>query len=155
MSSSMPRCPERCKGCYVARVRRTETFRRQHDEILDVAKTIAAGLNGQTPNGAQLRDALALLASLVSKHAAQEDEKLYPLLFKHANDSVRETAQRLHREFGILYASAEASITVWSRDGAIEAEPQRCVQELTELLAALKKRIDVENDELYALIDAI
>lgn len=46
-------------------------------------------------------------------------------------------------------------VAVWTREGSIEAEPERFIAEATHVLVALRSRIAKENDELYAMIDAL
>jgi hypothetical protein len=77
------------------------------------------------------------------------------MLFQHANEAVRLKARALHDEFGVIYAVVEVFVAVWTREGAIEAEPERFVVETRPLLETLRQRIAKENDELYAMIDAL
>ncbi len=103
----------------------------------------------------QIHEQLLALRRVLIFHTEQEDERLYPALFNHPNDGVRQTARSLHAEFGIIYAAVEVFIGVWTRPGALEAEPDRFVAETTGILVALRARITQENEQLYAVIDAV
>jgi len=137
-------------------MRRTEVFRLQHAELAGHADRLEAMLTVSALKGAEstVREALGVFAGILAIHAAQEDDKLYPMLFNHANPQVRSEARQLHADFGIIYAAVEVFLAVWSREGALEEEPKRFIDEATGLIGTLRQRIARENDELYARIDA-
>src|SRR5438874_10911795 len=138
-------------------MRRTETFRLQHAELLGLADRVERALSPpRVRAGADtLRGVLALLARVLTRHAALEDDELYPLLLKHVDERIRGKARALRHEFGVIYASVEVAVTVWSRPGAIEAEPERFVGEMRTIFDVLRERIALEDDDLYVLIDAL
>lgn len=138
-------------------MRRTEVFRLQHAELAGHADRLEALLTVSAMKGSEdaVREALRVFGGILGIHAAQEDDKLYPMLFNHSNPQVRSEARQLHADFGVIYAAVEVFIAVWSRAGALEEEPQRFIGEATGVIAALRQRIARENDELYARIDAL
>lgn len=136
-------------------MRRTETFRLQHAELAGLADRVEQMLTLRALVPDDMRASLALFARVLTEHAAQEDERLYPMLFQHPSERVRSLARGLHAEFGVIYAAVEVFIAVWCRDGALEAEPERFIGEAAAVLATLRQRIAKENDELYATIDAL
>lgn len=138
-------------------MRRTEVFRLQHAELSGHANRLEAVLTVSALKGNEgaVRDALTSFSAVLSSHAAQEDDRLYPMLFNHANPQVRSEARQLHADFGIIYSAVEVFIAVWSRDDALESEPERFIHEATDVISTLRQRIARENDELYARIDAL
>lgn len=138
-------------------MRRTEAFRLQHAELLAIAERIERALErDRVARGADtMRGVLALLARVLHTHSAHEDRQLYPLLLKHADERIRGRARSLRDDFGIIYASVEVAANYWGHAGNIEREPARFVDEMRTLLSTLRTRIELENDDLYRMVDAL
>ena len=138
-------------------MRRTELFRLQHAELAGLAERIESALVvdelRRAPEPARVL--LTTLAGALATHSAQEDDRLYPLLFNHADRHVQSAARTLHRDFGVIYAAVEVFIAMWLREGALEADPARFVAETQGILATLRARIAREDSELYSLIDSL
>jgi hypothetical protein len=83
-----------------------------------------------------------------------EDEALYPRLLAHSNDELRAVAKRIHDSFGGIYGAFSAYSEEWP-PSKIEASPRAFAQATREVMRALASRIQLENDELYALVDRV
>src|SRR6185436_12271381 len=73
-------------------LKRTETYRRQHRRLIELAGSIS----GQLPQGAAaaepMRAELSKLAGVLKLHLAMEDEGLYPSLKESEDSRIREKA---------------------------------------------------------------
>jgi hemerythrin-like domain-containing protein len=134
----------------------TDTFRRQHSELFDLAKELATAL-GDAQRPLRAHDALVATAKLAGKlrvHAAMEDEALYPRLFGHESEEVRVTARRFSELFGGAYKAFIAFRGKWTADD-VAAKPDAFIAEARALIAALGERVTHENGELYPLVDRL
>lgn len=135
----------------------THRFRRQHGELGDLAKTLVGLVADEAalardPSAA--RRALSALTGKLKVHAAMEDEALYPRLLVHSNGELREAAKRIHDSFGGIYAAFSTYSEEWP-SSKIEASPRAFAQATRETMRVLASRIQLENDELYALVDRV
>ena len=149
-------------------MRRTESFRLQHAELARHADLLeervrlheeacAAPAADRARLAAELADEtrslLGAFAAALAEHTELEDDRLYPLLYRHVDERVRTTARALREGFGVIYAGLEVFLAVWMRPGALEEDPRHFTDQTRPLLSALRQRITRENDELYALVD--
>ena len=136
---------------------RTDSFRKQHDEILNIAREINGMLGSTIGDSAaeKIRSLLSRLAGLVNVHLAMEDKALYPTLLAHRDASVAGTARRFNEEMGSLAATFVGYINAWPNAAAIKADPARFTTDSKAVFNALSKRIHKENVELYVLLDAV
>lgn len=133
---------------------RTAKFRRQHSELIQLAREIGGILDPARleSDGAEMRRQLARFLGKLKVHAAMEDGALYPELLVHPDRTIREEAQRLHEGLGPLYRRFDALGRGWLGPGEIERAPARFVVELTEGFAALRRRMTEEHAHLYPLV---
>lgn len=132
----------------------TDSFRKQHQEILAVVESIEALLNPATL-AAKAVEARALLSSLLGKlsiHLAMEDKSLYPRLEQHALPEVRDTAKKFSAEMGGMKPLFADFGKKWA-DAAIKADGAAFCAETKTLFAALRERVQRENSLLYRLAD--
>jgi hypothetical protein len=136
---------------------RTDSFRKQHNEILTIAREINGMLGSTIDDGSaeKIRSLLSKLAGLVNLHLAMEDKALYPTLLAHRDASVANTARRFSDEMGSVAAAFVGYINAWPNAAAIKADPVRFTTESKAIFNALSKRIHRENVELYVLLDAV
>jgi iron-sulfur cluster repair protein YtfE (RIC family) len=136
---------------------RTDNFRKQHAEILNIAREINALLSDTLSESAAaaIRPLLAKLAGVVSLHLAMEDKSLYPQLSAHADASVRSLSQRYSSEMGSLAAAFGDYMKRWQTTTQMRADPARFSAESKAVFNALSKRIHLENVELYVLVDKL
>jgi hypothetical protein len=133
----------------------SDRFRRQHEEILQLALEIEAALQAPTfpANARDVRRMLARLKGKLVVHSSMENEALYPRLFEHPDAAIRALAQDLFQELGGIYDMLVAHHDKWTSVELIEADPNAYVRHTQEVFAKLKLRVDRENNELYPLAD--
>lgn len=91
------------------------------------------------------------LARMVTAHLALEDAHVYgPLANDHRPEAVA-ILRRFRQDLGLLLGQFSAHIGTWSAE-AVMADWQGYCREAGALLAALDRRIDCEDDELYPLL---
>lgn len=134
-----------------------DNYRRQHDELLEIATQISQFLSTESlvDNSQDVVNLLTKLTGKLLAHLAMEDKVLYPLLLKNKNEDVRETAQSFFSEMGDLQEVYKAYIDKWSDSRSIKQAAEDFVTETNTIFAALSKRIDRENNELYPLTQKI
>lgn len=133
----------------------TKNFRDQHDRALAVAGQISALLNPTAlrADASEVRQLLSQLAGALKVHLAMEDESLYPELARSADPKVSATARRFQQEMGGIKSALEAYLGKWPSTGAIQQNPDAFIADTKNVLAALAKRIEKENKELYPLAE--
>ncbi|MBI5902394.1 MAG: hemerythrin domain-containing protein [Deltaproteobacteria bacterium] len=135
----------------------TTSFREQHKEMLAIAGEISKGLNVEAlkKDASNVRTLLSRLAGKLSVHLAMEDNALYPALASHADASVRLTANNFIREMGGIKKALDAYTRKWATATLIQNGAADFVKETRELFTALARRIEKEDNELYAVIDRL
>jgi hypothetical protein len=98
--------------------------------------------------GVQIRAALRELETVLLRHLAFEDTRLYPVL-EAAAPPIAERARRYREEMGDLSGRFVAFLERWSTEPAIEDEPQAFAQAWAAVRAALERRMAAEDDDLY------
>lgn len=133
----------------------TDNFRRQHDELLQLAGEMAPLLGAETlqREAVKVRAILAALAGKLNVHLSAEDNALYPRLLNHKDPQVAELARRYQEEMGGLKEAFGAYLSRWPSAAQIQKDPGRFAGETRGILEALGRRIDKENKGLYAVVD--
>lgn len=135
----------------------TQRYRAQHTELLTLADQImtligAGDIAGRASN---VRGLLSVLAGKLSIHLAMEDKTLYPNLMLHHDPDIRAMATRYSQEMGSLAEDFTQFNRRWLTAVDIEKSPTEFVAEAAQMFAALRTRIEKENQELYRLVDSI
>lgn len=136
---------------------RTDNFRRQHDEILNVAKEISLSLTPDKLND-QVNEVRKLLSSLTGKinvHLSMEDNALYPRMIQGNDANIKLTAQKFMTEMGEIKTVFTDYSKKWFSATSIKNSPMEFIKETKAIFAALEKRIQRENKELYPLVDKL
>ena len=133
----------------------TDNFRKQHGELLNVAKSMAKLLNAEQlkRDATEVRRLLSVLHGKLSVHLVMEDKSLYPRLLNHHDAEIRATTQRFIDEMGTLAGVFKNYVTKWPTPGAIQANPETFISETGAVFEALGGRIQRENNELYVMAD--
>ena len=134
---------------------KTEKFREQHVEILELANKISDLLNAD-----QLRKDSSEMFKLVSRftatvklHLVMEDDVLYPLLREHKDLDIRSLAQKYIYEHGGARYNIIEYAAKWTKIFAIQQNPEGFIKDTKNIFDLLKKRIDKEDNELFPIVD--
>lgn len=129
----------------------TKLFRQQHGEILRALDHV----DGMCKNESEqtLCSELARLAGIVKLHLALEDKNLYPAMHKNADAQVRATAEEYQRTMGNLAPHYIAFHEKWIGAGAIAGDRAGFIKDFLQIRDALRTRIDLENRNLYDVVD--
>jgi len=136
---------------------RTDNFRKQHAEILQIARDINQNLGSAITDDVALliRRQLSKMHGLVGLHLAMEDKSLYPSLLQSADPAARHLAQQYSAEMGDLAATFEQYMAFWASSITIGANAPAFTEQSKAIFNALSKRIHRENTQLYPVADAM
>lgn len=136
---------------------KTERFRTDHANLLAIAQQITALLNKVEleRDASAVRPLLSKFVGNLKVHLAMEDHALYPELANSEDLNVRTTAIRFKNEMGDLKSVVDAYAKRWDKAPTIQANALDFIQETKKVFAALAKRIDKEDNELYPMADNV
>lgn len=136
-------------------MQKTANFRRQHDDILDLASKISNLLSTESlsKDASQIVILSCKLAGKVKFHLAMEDDSLYPRLLKDTDVNVKSLAQKYISEMGGISKTFTTYLEKWKNAKLIEANTAKFIKETKQLFNVLAKRIERENNELYKAVD--
>jgi hypothetical protein len=122
-----------------------QTCRGHHAVLREQIERFPALLAANAP---QIRTALSELETVLVRHLAFEDTRLYPVL--EAGDApIADRARRYREEMGGLSGQFVALLQRWTPEHAIEAEPEAFAAAWTAVRAALERRMAAEDEDLY------
>ncbi|HEY0380792.1 MAG TPA: hemerythrin domain-containing protein [Candidatus Elarobacter sp.] len=130
-------------------VRDIQTCRGHHAVLRDLIERFPAPGAAGAPN---VRTALRTLETVLVRHLAFEDARLYPVL-EAAAPPIAEKARRFREEMGDLSARVVAFLERWTADGALEAEPHAFARAWDDVRTALERRMTAEDDDLYEIAE--
>ncbi len=135
----------------------TDDFRRQHTDLVALVTEISGLLQIDTlaDDATQVRALLATLSGKIGAHLAMEDRALYPKMLSSDDELASKTAQRFIDEMGGISAAFKAYMGHWPHAKAIQADPTGFGNETKAIFTALAKRIECEDNELYAVADKL
>jgi hypothetical protein len=132
-----------------------DRFRRQHDELGELALEIDGALKAPTfpGNARAIRRMMARFKGKLVVHSSMENEALYPRLLHHENAAIRALAQNLFEELGGIYDVFAEHHAKWSSVELIESDPSAYARHTQQIFDQLRMRMTRENNELYPLAD--
>lgn len=127
---------------------------RQHNEIFDLVKQIRTYDSKEkvNENAATIAKSLAKLSGIIKMHLLSEDQFLYPVLSKHENSKVRNTAMLFDTEMGKLAKVFEEYKMKYVIASKIIQNTAGFLLDTKAIFTALEKRIKKEDLELYPLL---
>lgn len=136
---------------------RTATFRKQHDGIVEITRSILNSLEPSelSNNSHGIRKLLTRLSNNVKIHLILEDTALYPILANSEDKKIRATSLQYMEEMGVISDSYNSYVEKWSVGSVIKENTEKFIEETKELLGALLNRIERENTGLYQIIDEL
>ena len=134
---------------------KTDGFRRQHDDLLEIATAISAFLTPEkaASEAQQVRSLLSKLGGKLTMHLAMEDKSLYPNLLAKADASEKAVVQSFIEEMGGIAEAFGKYMSSWPSPSAIQDDPAGFVSQTSQIFSALSGRIDRENKQLYTIAD--
>ncbi|MCR6544749.1 hemerythrin domain-containing protein [Dehalobacterium formicoaceticum] len=137
-----------------------QIVKKQHQEIRQVIKELREDIYDleSLASGNILLVALKIgtLNGIMQMHLKHEDDFLYPaLLNNNENVEIKEIAQKFVTEMGNLAAVFKEYQEKYIRNPEIiRKDLKQFIQETEQILNAISKRIDSEEDELFKLWEA-
>lgn len=134
---------------------KSDMFRNQHKELLDIVGKITPLLNPQAvkDKSADIRAALTGLAGKITMHLQVEDTVLYAKML--ADPKAKATAERFQREMGGIKTALTGYLGKYATPVAIAANPAGFIADTQGIVKALGDRIKREESELYPLFDTL
>lgn len=130
----------------------TASLRQQHVELGQLLGRIQERFKAGAP-GAELRTLLVELSGKLSIHLANEDRIVYPALQKGADAAVAAMAKRFADEMGGLGAAFKAFTGKYVSGAIIDSDRQGFGVAYGGIVAAVGKRVQAEERELYPAAD--
>jgi len=136
---------------------RTDLYRAQHRELLQVAGDLARLLDRDhlLNGGGEPRRLLRHLAGKLTVHLGMEDRSLYPELLRSRDPRLREQARHFQKDMGGLRSEAQEFFQRWLGPDAIASDGIGFAAAARPFLHALTARIASEDVELYPLADEV
>ncbi|CAN7549280.1 hemerythrin domain-containing protein [Duganella sp. LjRoot269] len=136
---------------------RTDNFRKQHVEILSIAREINQQLGPvvSEEDATRIRRQLSKMHGLVGLHLAMEDKSLYPSMLRSDDSAARALAQRYSDEMGDLALAFDNHMKAWASSASISGAANVFTEQTKGIFNALSKRIHMENTQLYPVADAL
>ncbi|MCE5287468.1 MAG: hemerythrin domain-containing protein [Pelosinus sp.] len=127
---------------------------RQHKEVFDLLNKIQAYQNQEQvkENAFEISKLLAQLSGIIKIHLASEDKFVYPVLIKHQDDQIRNTAKTFADEMGTLAKVFEEYKIKYLGASKIAENAATFLAETVKVFSALKERIRKEDVSLYPLL---
>lgn len=110
---------------------------------------------GGTELGEEAFLAFNAYADKLREHLAMEDRGIYPRLLAHADEQVRLTAQIYQAEMGSLDRDFDAMARRWDGLARMQETPLAFIREVEAILDRLERRMEREDQGLYALVDRL
>lgn len=137
-------------------MRATTGLRHEHAQILRQASLLnglaAARMTREAAERA--RTAMLTLNATLVPHLEREDAWLYPALATATDPAVRSRAEDCIEDLGAILGAWNAYMDRWTI-AAILVDPVRFKDATEGLIGALAIRVEMENGELYPLMDAL
>jgi hypothetical protein len=134
-------------------MKHTQAYRNQHDEIRSATRALAnVASSGDVP---AIRKSLTHLSALIDVHVSLEDTAFYPALYKYADPELGRIAKAYQESMGKLASVYAAFCSRWMQRGAIEEDPCGFAKELNDVCSTLERRMDLENNTLYMMVDGL
>ncbi|HTW85060.1 MAG TPA: hemerythrin domain-containing protein [Candidatus Sulfotelmatobacter sp.] len=128
----------------------THMYRGQHERLRHHAEMM---LHATTESAHTLL--LARLAGSLKMHLKGEDESLYPHLLTHGSAEVRIKAAQFQMSMSEFSERFDRFYQRWTKEGSIASDPAGYQAELRVIIDSLVRRMDLEDNELYALADRL
>jgi hemerythrin-like domain-containing protein len=133
---------------------KTQNFRRQHDELVALVAEMTPLLSVSKikDNSQKIHSFISKFSGKLKAHLSMEDSILYPAILASAHSNI---ANKYSKEMTALKPAIETFFRKYINIKTLEENPQEFINELTQIVDILKKRIDAEHRELYPIYEAL
>lgn len=136
----------------------SQNIRKQHEDIRQIIKELREDvydLEGAAGSSLWIALKIGTLNGIIQMHLKYEDEYLYPLFLNNtADNELRELAHRFVSEMGNLAEQFKVYQEKYLRNPeTIKKDTKQFVNETEEILKAISKRIDIEENELFKIAE--
>ncbi len=135
------------------------SLRQQHRELLQLIIELAPLLDHErlVQGCTGVRLMLSAFVRKLNVHLALEERFVYGRLLHHPDEAVVATTTRHHEDTRQLHDTLAQYAHRWAltTDQAIEMAPSSFVDETKSLFDVVSKRFELENEELYPLLDQV
>ncbi|MBI5496352.1 MAG: hemerythrin domain-containing protein [Deltaproteobacteria bacterium] len=132
----------------------TSNLRRQHRLILDKASKLDRLADSDVEKSAtDVRNVVAELAGVLRVHLAMEDGVLFAGLREKSDPDLRAVAERFGDELQLLSGELDAFLARWKSPCEIAMAGPQFLSEWRAVAAALRRRINREEEEFFPLVD--
>lgn len=127
---------------------KTQNFRRQHDELVEIVGELMPLLSVSkiAENSKLVHSLMSKFSGKLKAHLSMEDSILYPAIM---NSEYSVLATKYEGEMTALKPAIEGFFRKYINIKTLEENAQEFINELTQIVDILKKRIDAEHRELY------
>jgi hemerythrin-like domain-containing protein len=133
----------------------TDLYQEQHDQITRLLAQLNELLDIHTlqTNADYLSSLISSLIERLSVHLALEDNVLYQHLAESPNVKLNELGKSFQDQIGGLRKTLNAYKDMWSTSLSIQESPEQFVRETEAFMGVVKKRIQLEDEDLFSIID--
>ena len=127
----------------------------QHKELIQTSEEILGLLDegALSRDATHVRNLLSELSRTLTYHLTMEDDALYPALVCHPDEKIKTLSKKFSGEMGGIRDTFILYITKWPDAEAVQGSPDNFISETNEIMDALLRRIDREDNELFPLIE--
>ncbi|MDH3998495.1 MAG: hemerythrin domain-containing protein [Desulfuromonadales bacterium] len=133
----------------------TAVFRQQHEEIKVLVEQISSRLDAEQlgKDAEEVRSLVSRLVGKLNVHLAMEDNVLYERLSKSSNAELQALGISFQEKIGGLKDALKSFQTTWPTPASVSEKPESFVTDAKEFIEALLKRVQLEDEELFAEIE--
>lgn len=131
-----------------------EKLKNDHHSILEsvteLRKLIQAGVS---ENAIVIAKMIVSMSSAIKLHLAAEDQALYPVIVNSADPATSEIGKKFQAEVGGIAAAYMEFAGMWNLSDKVAENPGGFREHANSIFKALHQRIQLENRELYPLVE--
>jgi len=128
-----------------------KNLRRQHDDIMEIVDRLFEYIKKDSIREyvKDIARDVNVLSGKLRIHLQEEDRVLYPMMEKSDDRKIRKSNECYQREMKDLFDLFNQYKNKYNISGKILDNTESFIKETEQILSALKKRIEKENNELY------
>lgn len=131
-------------------MKQIELMKKQHKEIAAIIDKLKSALPKE--DYAVIAKIINELAGKIIMHLKYEDDYLYPELLKNESTIVKDKANKFIKEMGDLASVFVEYKDKYNTKSKIESNLNEFKKSSTQIIRALEKRLNKEDNELYVYV---